>query len=85
MNNIVFLVMRRLRVPLVTLIVIWAVSILGYVLIPGRDASGEVVAMDFLHAFYFVSYMGTTIGFGEIPTPLPPFSASGPWSPSMPR
>ncbi len=67
MNNIVFLVMRRLRVPLVTLIVIWAVSILGYVLIPGRDASGEVVAMDFLHAFYFVSYMGTTIGFGEIP------------------
>ncbi len=23
--------------------------------------------MSFFHAFYFVSYMGTTIGFGEIP------------------
>lgn len=26
--------------------------------------------MDFFHAFYFVSFMGTTIGFGEIPYPF---------------
>ena len=26
--------------------------------------------MDFFHAFYFVSFMGSTIGFGEIPYPF---------------
>jgi voltage-gated potassium channel len=72
MNNIVFLVMRRLRAPLITLIVIWATAILGYVLIPGQDHAGNPYRMDFLHAFYFVSYMGTTIGFGEIPYAFTP-------------
>lgn len=72
MNYVVFLVMRRLRAPLTTLIVVWAIATLGYVLIPGRDPDGNVVHMDFMHAFYFVSYMGTTIGFGEIPHAFTP-------------
>jgi len=67
MNRVVFLVLRRMRAPLVVLIVAYAVSILGLVLIPGSDAAGEPWRMDFFHAFYFVSYMATTIGFGEIP------------------
>jgi Trk K+ transport system NAD-binding subunit len=37
------------------------------VLIPGEDAQGNVWHMDFFHALYFVSFMATTIGFGEIP------------------
>jgi len=40
---------------------------LGFVLIPGTDDQGQPWSMDFFHAFYFVSFMGTTIGFGEIP------------------
>ena len=44
-----------------------AVFILGFVLIPGVDDQGDPWRMDFFHAFYFVSFMGTTIGFGEIP------------------
>ncbi len=72
MNYVAFLVMRRLRAPLITLIVIWAIAVLGYVLIPGRDDHGNVYRMDFLHAFYFVSYMGSTIGFGEIPYAFTP-------------
>lgn len=72
MNYVAFLIMRRLRAPLVTLIVIWAIAILGYVIIPGQDGEGQPVRMDFLHAFYFVSYMGTTIGFGEIPFAFTP-------------
>ena len=72
MNYVVFLIMRRLRAPLITLIVVWSIATLGYVLIPGQDNDGNPVQMDFLHAFYFVSYMGTTIGFGEIPYSFTP-------------
>ncbi len=36
-------------------------------LIPGVDPNGDPWHMSFFHAFYFVSFMGTTIGFGEIP------------------
>ncbi len=62
-----FLALRRLRVPLITLILIYAVSILGLTLVPGLDAEGNPSRMNFLHAFYFISYTATTIGFGEIP------------------
>lgn len=67
MHQIFFLVLRRMRFPLVMLVVTYAVSVLGFVLIPGIDDSGAVYEMDFFHAFYFVSYMATTIGFGELP------------------
>lgn len=67
MNNLVFLFMRRLRTPLITLITVYAISVFGMTLIPGRDSDGNLWYMDFFHAFYFVSYMGTTIGFGEVP------------------
>ena len=67
MDNIIFLILRRMRTPLLVLIVTYSVAILGLVLIPGQDADGNPVKMDFFHAFYFVSYMATTIGFGEIP------------------
>ncbi len=56
-----------MRRPLITLLLTYSISILGLVLIPGQDAQGNIWHMDFFHAFYFVSYMSTTIGFGEIP------------------
>ncbi|GAA5786354.1 potassium channel family protein [Chitiniphilus shinanonensis] len=65
--NIVFLVLRRMRAPLITLILIYSLSVLGLVLIPGVDEAGRPYRMDFFHAFYFVSYTATTIGFGEVP------------------
>ena len=67
MDNIIFLILRRMRRPLLTLVMVYAVSVLGLVLIPGRDAQGNPWHMDFFHAFYFISFMSTTIGFGEIP------------------
>ncbi len=67
MNNIVFLVMRRMRAPLLTLLGVYAVTVLGMTLVPGRLPDGSTWYMDFFHAFYFVSFMSTTIGFGEIP------------------
>ncbi|WP_034642050.1 potassium channel protein [Chitinilyticum aquatile] len=64
MYNIFFLALRRMRVPLITLILIYAVSIFGLVLMA---APAGQPALDFFHAFYFMSYTATTIGFGEIP------------------
>lgn len=70
MPNIFFLVLRRMRAPLITLILIYAISVLGLVLIPGEDGNGQPYSMDFFHAFYFISYTATTIGFGEVPFPF---------------
>ncbi|MGB5438232.1 MAG: NAD-binding protein [Gammaproteobacteria bacterium] len=67
MQHLIYLLLRRMRLPLVTVILAYAVSILGMVLIPGMDDQGNPWRMDFFHAFYFVSFMATTIGFGEIP------------------
>jgi len=67
MNNIFFLIFRRMRWPLLTMVTAYSIAVLGLVLVPGQHADGEIWHMDFFHAFYFVSFMSTTIGFGEIP------------------
>jgi Trk K+ transport system NAD-binding subunit len=67
MNTIIFLLMRRMRVPLLVLTCVYTVAVVGMTLMPGIDSTGKPWRMDFFHAFYFVSFMGTTIGFGEIP------------------
>src|SRR6056300_524915 len=72
MNTLIYIMLRRLRMPLLVLIFVYAVSTLGLVLIPGQDDQGQPWRMDFFHAFYFVSFMGSTIGFGEVPYPFTP-------------
>lgn len=68
MNSAFFLVLRRMRAPIIVLIVIYAISVVGLTLVPGVDAEGRMTApLSFFHAFYFISYTATTIGFGEIP------------------
>lgn len=68
MNSAFFLVLRRMRAPIIVLIVIYAIAVIGLTLVPGVDAEGKLAApLSFFHAFYFVSYTATTIGFGEIP------------------
>ncbi len=59
-----------MRPPLLLLSIVYAVATLGLTLLPGLDDEGNVWHMDFFHAFYFVTFMGTTIGFGEIPYPF---------------
>ena len=65
-TDAIFLALRRIRVPLITVILIFSVAVLGLVVIPGQDADGNPTHLSVLDAFYFVSYMATTIGFGEI-------------------
>ena len=56
MTRVTALVLRRLRAPLLALIVTCAIAILGFVLIPGLDDKGNPWRMDFLSAFYVVTY-----------------------------
>lgn len=66
-TDAIFLVLRRLRVPLIVLIVIFGISVAGLTIIPGQDADGNPVPLTVFDAFYFMSYTATTIGFGEVP------------------
>jgi len=70
MSDVLFLVLRRLRAPLITLIAVYAISVGGLALIPAVDANGNPGEMSIFHAFYVMSYTATTIGFGEIPRPF---------------
>jgi voltage-gated potassium channel len=69
-SETIFLILRRMRVPLILLIVILAISVLGLTLIPGEDLEGRPYRMGFFDAFYVISYTASTIGFGEIPYPF---------------
>ncbi len=70
MRTGIILLARRLRVPMAVLIGVYAVAVVGFTLIPGVDSQGQPWRMSFLHSFYFVSFLGTTIGLGEIPYPF---------------
>ena len=66
-SNIFWIIIRRMRTPLLVIIITFSITILGLVLIPGVDSNGNPYHMNFLDAVYFVSFMASTIGFGEVP------------------
>ena len=65
-DNAFWIILQRLRTPLIVIIVTYAIAILGMVLIPGWDGE-KVYHLSFFDAFYFISYTASTIGFGETP------------------
>ena len=69
-NPVISMIMSRMRAPLIILIVVYAISMLGMIMIPGVDDQGNPWRMSIFHAFYYVSFTATTIGFGEIPYAL---------------
>ena len=80
MNSVVFLTLRRLRVPLLILIGVYALGITGLVLIPGVDDAGQPRPMSFFHAFYFLTYTASTIGLAKYRVRSPMRNGSGsPW------
>lgn len=64
------MILRRLRLPLIILVLVYAVSIFGLALMPGTLPDGTPVRLGFFHAFYVVTFTATTIGFGEVPYPF---------------
>ena len=67
MGDVLFLILRRMRAPLILLIALYAIAVFGLALTPGVRSDGTPERMTLFHAFYVVSYTATTIGFGEIP------------------
>ncbi len=67
MNDIVWLTLRRMRTPLIVMILVYSMSAFGLWMIPGQDTSGNPYQMSILDASYFVAIMSTTVGFGELP------------------
>lgn len=66
-NSSLYIVLQKMRKPFLVIIATYVISIIGFLLIDGKDSSGNVYHMTIFDAFYFVSYTATTIGFGEIP------------------
>ncbi|MBA2483640.1 MAG: NAD-binding protein [Nitrosomonas sp.] len=67
MNTVIFLILRRLRAPLIAIIISFGIAICGLTLIPGIEIAGKVTYLSLFQAFYIISYTATTIGFGEVP------------------
>lgn len=67
MNDIVWITMRRMRMPLIILILVYFFSTLLMMAVPGVDDQGNLYRMGALDAAYLIAIMQTTIGFSEIP------------------
>lgn len=63
----VFLVLQRMRGPLLAVLVVLTVAVAGLSVIPGFDDAGNPYTLTPFEAFYVMSYTATTIGFGEVP------------------
>ena len=59
--------MRRMRTPLIVMLLVYFFSVMAMIAMPGVDPDGQEFHMSFLDAAYFVAILQTTIGFGEIP------------------
>ena len=66
-NAAFYMVLRRMRGPLLVLIGSYALGILVLMAIPGEHPDGTTWRMNFIDALYFLTYTAPTIGFGEYP------------------
>jgi Trk K+ transport system NAD-binding subunit len=66
-GRVTYLMLRYMRRPLLVVIAVYAISMVGWMLIPGVDADGKPEKLSLFHAFYFLTYTVTTTGFGELP------------------
>ncbi len=69
-TDVIFLVLRRMRAPLLWLVGVFTVSVVGLSATVGVDPSGRPDRLSLFESFYVMSYTATTIGFGEIPEPF---------------
>ncbi len=68
MSNVFFLILRRMRAPLILVISAFSVCVFGLALVPGVDAEGNPAPpLSLFHAFYVMTYTAATVGFGEFP------------------
>ena len=64
-TDAVFLILRRVRTPLVVLVSVFAVMTFGLSFMPGTEENPDRLSV--FDSFYVISYTGLTIGYGEVP------------------
>lgn len=66
----IFLIMRRMRMPLLVVVVTFSFCTVGMMLMPGVDADGNPYRLNIFDAFYQMTITLTTVGFTEAPYPF---------------
>ena len=78
LSDVFYLILRRMRFPLLLVIGVYTFCTAGLALIPGTDplTGRPSPPLTIFDAFYVVSFTSTTIGFGEVPHPPTKTSAT---------
>ncbi|HEX7322716.1 MAG TPA: NAD-binding protein [Mycobacterium sp.] len=66
-TDAVFIVLRRIRAPLIFLIMTFSFNVAGMMLMPGQDAAGNPRHLTLFDSFYQMAITLTTVGYSEIP------------------
>lgn len=69
-NEVIFLIMRRMRVPLIVVITTFSFCTVGMMLMPGVDPEGNPYRLNIFDAFYQMTITLTTVGYTEAPYPF---------------
>ncbi len=66
-TEVIFLVMRRMRVPLIVVVTTFSFCTAGMLFMPGTDADGNPYRLNIFDAFYQMTITLTTVGYSEVP------------------
>lgn len=69
-NDAIFLLLRKMRAPLIVVIVVFSFCTAGMMLMPGVDPQGHPYRLNLFDAFYQMTITLTTVGFTEAPYPF---------------
>lgn len=69
-TEVIFLIMRRMRAPLIFVITVFSLCTTGMMLMPGVDPQGNPHRLNIFDAFYQMTITLTTVGFTEAPYPF---------------
>ncbi len=69
-TEVIFLIMRRMRMPLLFVITTFSFCTAGMMLMPGFDSEGNPYRLNIFDAFYQMTITLTTVGYTEAPYPF---------------
>lgn len=69
-TEVIFLIMRRMRLPLIVVISTFSFCTAGMMVMPGVDPDGNPYRLNIFDAFYQMTITLTTVGFTEAPYPF---------------
>lgn len=69
-TEVIFLIMRRMRAPLIVVITTFSFCTAGMMLMPGVDPAGNPYRLNIFDAFYQMTITLTTVGYTEAPYPF---------------